>query len=235
MNCKVHVRRGVLSAAIVAALGVPSVVVANTIVVNGTTCTLANAITSANNDFATGGCSAGSGNDTIELSADITLTAELPPVNSNIAFSSSGFSTHSIVGDGFHRLFFVGCNGLSPTASFASLILSNGKATGGAGNNGAGGGAGLGGAIFICDGNVSIGGVIFSGNSATGGSSLGSTGYTSDSNIGKGGDGGGGMFGSGGAGGTDPSYGGAKGRLGGRRGGGRNHRRCFHRQRSRRR
>src|SRR5215217_9310397 len=40
---------------------------AATINVNGTTCTLVNAITAANNNAATGGCTAGSGADTIVL------------------------------------------------------------------------------------------------------------------------------------------------------------------------
>ena len=48
---------------------------AATIVADGTTCTLVDAITSANTDTATGGCTAGSGADVIELTADVTLIA----------------------------------------------------------------------------------------------------------------------------------------------------------------
>ena len=48
---------------------------AATIVVDETTCTLVDAITSANTDTATGGCTAGLGADLIELKADVTLIA----------------------------------------------------------------------------------------------------------------------------------------------------------------
>ena len=50
--------------------GMASPAQAATITVDGTTCTLADAITAANNDTATGGCSAGSGVDTLTLTAD---------------------------------------------------------------------------------------------------------------------------------------------------------------------
>src|SRR5215217_2863493 len=54
---------------------------AATINVNGTTCTLVNAITAANNNTATGGCTAGLGADTIVLPANSTQT--LTSVNTN--------------------------------------------------------------------------------------------------------------------------------------------------------
>ncbi|MCB0251667.1 MAG: right-handed parallel beta-helix repeat-containing protein [Anaerolineae bacterium] len=57
---------------------------AATIVVDGVTCTLADAITAANSDTATGGCPAGSGADTLDLVADITLTSRLPAIVSNV-------------------------------------------------------------------------------------------------------------------------------------------------------
>ena len=44
------------------------------------TCSLADAITSANRDEATGGCIAGDGQDTIRLSADLTLADPVPDV-----------------------------------------------------------------------------------------------------------------------------------------------------------
>jgi hypothetical protein len=47
---------------------------AATISANVTTCTLVDAITAANSDAATGGCSAGSGTDTIRLPANSTHT-----------------------------------------------------------------------------------------------------------------------------------------------------------------
>ena len=58
---------------------------AATISVDGTSCTLSNAITAANNDAPTGGCAAGSGGDVIELPPGNTpLTTALPGITSNI-------------------------------------------------------------------------------------------------------------------------------------------------------
>lgn len=69
---------------------------AATITVNGTTCTLANAITAANTDApvpANGtGCPAGSGADTIDLqtNVDITTTPGLPDITSTITIQGNG-------------------------------------------------------------------------------------------------------------------------------------------------
>ncbi|WLE97733.1 MAG: choice-of-anchor Q domain-containing protein [Candidatus Electrothrix communis] len=54
-------------------------------------CTLADAITAANTDTATGGCSAGSGNDTITLETDVILDAELPEITSIITIEGQGY------------------------------------------------------------------------------------------------------------------------------------------------
>ena len=102
------------SASNLASLGLPgSAIVANettcslalpgaagsVIVANQTTCTLAQAITAANSDTAVGGCTAGSGADTIDLQADVTLTAVdnstygpsgLPVITSPITIAGSG-------------------------------------------------------------------------------------------------------------------------------------------------
>ncbi|MEZ4768207.1 MAG: right-handed parallel beta-helix repeat-containing protein [Caldilineales bacterium] len=71
----------------VAATGTAS---AATIVVNGVTCTLADAITAANSDTATGGCPAGNGADTLDLVTDITLTSRLPDITSDVAILGNG-------------------------------------------------------------------------------------------------------------------------------------------------
>lgn len=57
---------------------------AATITVDGTVCTLADAITAANTDVAVGGCVAGSGVDTIILQQDVLLAAKLPEITSAI-------------------------------------------------------------------------------------------------------------------------------------------------------
>ena len=72
------------------------------------TCSLANAITAANTDTATGGCPAGSGADTITLTSDVTLTAALPQITSTITLEGAGYT---IDGDGKFRIFYVTSTG----------------------------------------------------------------------------------------------------------------------------
>ncbi|MFO1351420.1 MAG: choice-of-anchor D domain-containing protein [Gammaproteobacteria bacterium] len=167
-------RHYLLASAVLAALGLPHL--ASAAVFNVATAPqLATAITTANGDGA---------DDTINLTANITLTGELPLIESNIAFVGSG-GNRVITSDSAHRLFFVGSNAApAPAVSFTNLTLSGGKATGGAS-----GGAGLGGGLFIYGGTVSITQVTFNNNGAQGGAG----GHFNDS----GGRGGGGMFGAG--------------------------------------
>jgi hypothetical protein len=56
----------------------------------GGTCILADAITAANTDTATGGCPAGSGHDTITLQTDVTLAVALPQISSTITIKGGG-------------------------------------------------------------------------------------------------------------------------------------------------
>jgi len=62
-----------------------------TINTDGTTCTLADAITAANSDAATGGCVAGVGDDVLELTSNGTfiLTNPLPVIRSNITINGN--------------------------------------------------------------------------------------------------------------------------------------------------
>jgi hypothetical protein len=159
-----------LASAITVALAAPAAV-ANTISVNGTTCTLANAIMSANTGSAVGGCATGaSGHDSIVLIADAVLTGELPAVASDIDFDGN---LHTVDGDNSHRLFFIGGEGQAPHVSFANISLAGGIARGGNGRTGGGGGAGLGGAVFVYDGVVDFEGVSFTSNGALGGAGNG--------------------------------------------------------------
>ncbi len=59
--------------------------------VDNNTCTLTNAITSANTDTATAGCTTGNGDDVIELPADssITLMESLPTINNNVTINAN--------------------------------------------------------------------------------------------------------------------------------------------------
>ena len=74
---------------------------AATITVNAT-CSLADAITASNTDTATGGCAAGSGADTISLSANITLSAALPQLTTGAIINGN---SHTIDGGGGYRIF----------------------------------------------------------------------------------------------------------------------------------
>ena len=87
-------------------------------------CTLADAIKAANADEERGACPAGDGADLITLSADITLTGELPRVLSDITIDGAG---HSISGDEQFRIFYVDMGG--------ALTLQNVHLTGGLAHN----------------------------------------------------------------------------------------------------
>ena len=89
-------------------------------------CSLASAITAANTDTATGGCAAGDGADTISITADITLTAELPSISSNITIQSDDEDVkRAISGDNRFRI-LRGISGGELTIN--NLILKNGRA-----------------------------------------------------------------------------------------------------------
>jgi predicted outer membrane repeat protein len=94
---------------------------AATIIVDETTCTLVDAVTAANLDAATGGCPAGSGPDTIELTVDVTLTTVnnhavdcdngLPAVMSEITVEGGGFTIDRDAAAPPFRFFAVEANG----------------------------------------------------------------------------------------------------------------------------
>jgi len=90
-----------LPVAIAAMAALVSPVLAADIAVDET-CSLADAIVAANSDSATGGCRAGSGVDTITLSADISLAAALPAIASDLTIDGADFE---INGRGMFRIF----------------------------------------------------------------------------------------------------------------------------------
>ena len=147
------------------------------IIVDGSTCTLADAITAANTDTATGGCSAGSGDDTLTITSDIALTEALPAITSKITINGGD---HNITGDHSFRIFEVGTAG---DLTLNNATISNGSAPRGGGiynnsgaltvdnstitNNSAGGGYdGYGGGIYNNSGTVTVSNSTISGNSA---------------------------------------------------------------------
>jgi len=189
-------RRAILAGAIFTALGVSAAARANTINVDGTGCTLADAISSANTGSSVGACSSGSvGADEIDISTDVIMAAELPHIFTDIQFVGVGAAPPTISGNNAVRLFFVqGAN-----VSFSNLTLTNAKVTGGSASMGGGAGAGLGAALMMYGGTVTVSNVTFSGNSGAGGSASGTTGISpiNSFNMGYGGGGGGGMSGNG--------------------------------------
>ncbi|MEZ5485268.1 MAG: Ig-like domain-containing protein [Lysobacteraceae bacterium] len=180
--------------------GLPNKLRAATIDVNGTTCTIGEAVKSANTDSAIGGCTAGSGTDTLRLATTMDVDGNTLIIDSDLTLTSLGAPV-TLQGLGVSRILQIGdWNGASisaPTVTITNINLSGGNATGGNGSDGGGGGAGLGGAVLILDGDVTIEDVQFSSNTAQGGH--GASRGPSESGAG----GGGGMAASGGKGGND--------------------------------
>ncbi len=132
--------------------------------------------------------------DMTSITGTITLTSALPAINYNTIITGPGSSGLTISGDNLYRPFFIG-NGISPFNSTSpaspevtlkGFTISNGYGVGGDGFNGGGGAAGMGGALFINAGTVTVDSIIFSGNKAVGGK-----GASYDGNV----TGGGGGFG----------------------------------------
>jgi hypothetical protein len=143
--------------------------------------------------------SAASG-DTIAFTNNITLTSNLPPVQTSVTFLGNGAT---LTGSGARGLFVY-----SGTVSIENLTITSASAvgaTGGTGTGGGGGGLGAGGALFVGSAaNVTLSSVQLISNSAQGGSGGGGNGS-------NGGGGGGGLFGNGGNGANGGGGGGATG------------------------
>jgi hypothetical protein len=136
------------------------------ITVDGTTCTLVDAISAANSDTAVGGCAAGSGADTITLQTDVTLTASnnfalntyngLPLITSEITIEGAGYTIQRDASAPAFRLLAV--------SSAGNLTLHQTTLSGGDG-------AAEGGGIFN-KGTVTVSNSTLSGNTATAGGGI---------------------------------------------------------------
>ena len=93
------------------------------VIVVDESCSLADAITAANTDVATGGCVAGAGADEVQLTGDVTLMEVLPVVSSDIFFGGNDFTVARNDTAPDFRIFEVSDAG--------SLILENTTVTGG--------------------------------------------------------------------------------------------------------
>ncbi len=99
-----------------------------TINVDGVTCTLADAITAANTNAAVGGCTAGSGADTLNLTANIGLTAALPAITTPITIEGNGNTISRQTGSPDFRILTVTSGG---NLTLNSATVSGGTAPGG--------------------------------------------------------------------------------------------------------
>ncbi len=144
----------------------------------------------------------------IDLTADITLSAPLPIISGGTSISGNG---HSVNANDAGRVFFVNAPA-GEQVLFSGLTIQNGRARGGNGGTGSppgGGGLGAGSALFVNSGDVSLLNVNFQNNRALGGAG-------GDFVAGNGGGGGGlgGNGGNGGNGGIGSQGGGGGGAVG---------------------
>ena len=138
-------------AALLLALGQALPARAATITVDGMTCTLAEAIDSANNDNAAGnGCADGNGADVIDLQTDVLLTAALPSITSEITLEGNA---HTMDGNNSFQVLNIQASG--------DLTLNDASITGGYVLAGNGGGIGNQGTLTVNDS-------IITGNSVAG-------------------------------------------------------------------
>ncbi|MCB1489444.1 MAG: hypothetical protein KDJ88_18550, partial [Bauldia sp.] len=109
----------------------------------------------------------------IQFANDITLTADLPAIQSSITIDGAGFTLN---GDNTYRGLFIGAwqtgtdTQIAVSVTIHDLEIENAVAIGGNGADGGGGGAGLGGAIFVANmATVTVSDVSLVGNAAMGG------------------------------------------------------------------
>ncbi|MEJ8568608.1 choice-of-anchor Q domain-containing protein [Elongatibacter sediminis] len=123
-------------------------------------CSLADAIRSANNDSASGNCSAGSGTDTIVAPNGwvIPLSSTLPTINSNLTIQSeSSGGVLTVSGDFAHKIMRI--NGASTNVVLRRVALVDGRVGSATGTGGA--------ALDISEATVSIFDSEISGNKVT--------------------------------------------------------------------
>ena len=128
-------------------------VYAATIEADGTTCSLRNAILSANQDSSVGGCTAGSGDDTINLSHQVSINDALPELSSDMTINGRGNRITADVSRHF-------------TMSDGEVFINNLQLRGGVNTSNGGG------SIRIWGGELQLRQTYFSGNTGGGGGAL---------------------------------------------------------------
>ncbi len=130
------------------------------------------------------------GNTNLNLGAG-TYTGQVL-INQSLNLTGAGADNTILDGQGTERLLFVGF-GTTPTVSVSNLTLQNARHQGGSGTDRGGGAAGMGAALLINGGTVTVDNVTFANNQAIGGN-----GSSSNNRFGGGGGGFGGNGGRGG-------------------------------------
>ena len=160
-------KRIIVAILIVLTIAAPTVYAAD--IRLSSSCTLADAILAANHDRAEGDCPAGRGADTIALTQDITLRAELPAIISKITIEGEGYT---ISGDDRYRIFYneggvLTINNLTMTKGYVEggLILEDESLKNTTANP-------IGGAIVNWKGRISLSDSSFSDNSAWEGAAI---------------------------------------------------------------
>ncbi len=158
-------------------------------------CTLAQAISAANSDSPVGQCATGSGADVIllpELAHYPNFFSEPPPrITSDLTIRGHALGTSDIHCEGGGQPIFIGDENSAPTVTLEGFAISFCQFSAGAGAFGAGGAAGMGGAVFVYDGDVTLKSMLIR-NAAASGAAGGSI-----IDSGAGGGGGGGLRGTG--------------------------------------
>ncbi|MBK6435474.1 MAG: hypothetical protein IPF83_06100 [Rhodanobacteraceae bacterium] len=155
-------------------------------------CDLGEAIIAANDDSVFGGCSAGNGDDIIQLPATAhSPVMPLPLITSNLTIRGAAIGTSAVDCAGGGQPFVIGDNDAAPpTVVLSRFGISSCGFQAGSGTHGGGGGAGMGGAVFVYNAEVTFDRVVFSNNTVRGGNGSSSSSTQSG--------GGGGMHGAGG-------------------------------------
>ncbi|MDW3192028.1 MAG: cadherin domain-containing protein [Cytophagales bacterium] len=111
--------------------------------------------------------------DLTGITGTITLSTGLPNITEDLTINGAGSSSTIIDGNNQVRPFFIGgilqSSTDAPMIAIDGLTIQNGYAEGESPNGNAGGGAGMGGGMFVNNGNVTMTNVLFSGNSVLGG------------------------------------------------------------------
>ncbi len=124
-NCS-HLKKTALVSALLLEMGAGAQ--AANIAVDGTTCNLADAITAANMDTPTGGCSAGAGDDVLDLDlggSPFVLTAQLPDISSNVTINGNGATVSRDAGALEFNVFNI--NGTNTTSILNDLTITGGN------------------------------------------------------------------------------------------------------------